>query len=269
VSLTGSVPTGKGVMAAAAQTLKHVTLELGGKSPLIIFPDADLEGAVRAAMLANFFTQGEICSNGTRVFVASTIKDAFLDVLVPRVERLRLGDPSDPETQVGALISPDHLARVRGYIASGQQAGARLLCGGAPPTWDRARAHLEGGAFIRPAVFDRCDDRMAFVQEEIFGPVMAVLDFDSEDEVVERANATPYGLAAGLFTRDLARAHRVAARLQAGVCWINNYNVTPLEVPFGGVKSSGLGRENGLDALQHYTQTKTVYVELGEVPQPF
>ena len=269
VSLTGSVPTGKSVLGSAASTLKQVTLELGGKSPLIIFADADLDQAVSAAMLANFYTQGEICSNGTRVFVQAEVREAFLAKLLPRVERLRIGDPSDPATQMGALISADHLAKVMSYVQGGIAAGARLRCGGTTPTWPQSLAHLRGGHFIKPTVFDECHDEMRLVREEIFGPVMAVLGFTTEEEVIHRANDTNFGLAAGIFTRDLARAHRVAAAMEAGICWINNYNVTPVEVPFGGVKESGLGRENGLAALHYYTQLKTVYVEMAGVSSPF
>jgi betaine-aldehyde dehydrogenase len=265
VSLTGEVGTGKRVMADAAGTLKHVTMELGGKSPLIVFADADVENAVRAAMMANFYTQGEVCSNGTRVFVERAIHNQFIDRLVARTERMTVGDPLDPKTDVGALISAEHRAKVEGYIAAGKAAGAQLLCGGARPD-DPA---LAGGFFITPAIFDRCADEMSIVMEEIFGPVMSVLTFADEEEVIGRANATPYGLSAGVFTRDLARAHRVIARLQAGTCWINNYNITPIEMPFGGVKQSGIGRENGLAAIQHYTQLKSVYVELGDVACPY
>ena len=252
-------------MADAAGTLKHVTMELGGKSPLIVFADADLENAVRAAMMANFYTQGEVCSNGTRVFVERALHNQFIDALVGRVERLKVGDPLDPKTEVGALISAQHREKVEGYIEAGQAAGARLLCGGARPS-DPA---LAGGFFLTPAVFDRCSDEMSIVREEIFGPVMSVLTFEDEDEVIARANATPFGLSAGVFTRDLARAHRVIARLEAGTCWINNYNVTPIEMPFGGAKQSGIGRENGTAAIEHYTQLKSVYVELGDVQCPY
>ena len=265
VSLTGEVGTGRAVMADAAATLKHVTLELGGKSPLIVFEDAALDNAVSGALLANFYSAGEVCSNGTRVFVHRAIRPAFLDKLLTRVRAMRFGDPLDPGTQIGALISPEHMEKVLGYVARGRAEGARLLIGGHRVT-DGVPA---GGSFVAPAVFDACRDDMAIVREEIFGPVMTVLDFDDEDEVIARANATDYGLSAAVFTRDLARAHRVIARLQAGTCWINHYNITPIELPFGGVKLSGLGRENSRAAIEHYTQIKSVYVALTDIESPY
>ena len=265
VSLTGEVGTGKRVMADAAGTLKRVTLELGGKSPLIIFADADLDNAVSAAMLANFYTQGEVCSNGTRVFVEESLRGAFMDKLLARTAKMKIGDPLDPDTHVGALISEDHMHKVLGYIEAGKREGARLAIGGGRP----ADPALRRGYFVEPTVFDDCRDDMSIVREEIFGPVMSVLGFVAEDEVVARANDTEFGLAAGVFTRDLARAHRVIARLQAGTCWINNYNITPIEMPFGGYKSSGIGRENGQAAIEHYTQLKSVYVEMGDVDAPY
>lgn len=261
VSLTGSVATGQRVMKSAAATLKRVTLELGGKSPLLVFDDADLEQAVSAALMGNFFTQGEVCTNCTRVFVQRPLMDRFAARLKERTELLRVGDPMDPATEVGALISAQHRDRVLGHIASGVREGARLLAGGS--AFDVPGC--AGGYFIEPTVFADCRDTMTIVREEIFGPVLCLLAFDDEAEAVQRANATRFGLAAGVFTRDLARAHRVAARLQAGICWINNYNVTPVEMPFGGARQSGLGHENSLHALEHYTQLKTVYVELGGV----
>jgi betaine-aldehyde dehydrogenase len=265
VSLTGEVGTGRKVMAQAAPTLKHVTLELGGKSPLIVFPDADLDNAVSGALLGNFYTQGEVCSNGTRVFVHREVKAEFTARLVARVGKMIVGDPTDPSTHVGALISQDHLDKVLDYIAAGRAEGARVLVGGERVT-DGALAH---GFFVQPTVFDGCSDEMSIVREEIFGPVMTVLDFDGEDEVIARANESPFGLAAGVFTRDLQRAHRVVRRLEAGTAWINTYNVTPIELPFGGVKQSGLGRENGSAAVEHYTQLKSVYVEMGDVDAPY
>ncbi|MBN9529161.1 MAG: betaine-aldehyde dehydrogenase [Alphaproteobacteria bacterium] len=261
VSLTGEVGTGRKVMADAAASLKQVTLELGGKSPLIVFEDADLDNAVSGALLANFYSAGEVCSNGTRVFVHRSLKAAFIEKLVARVEKMITGDPMDPRTQVGALISENHMNKVLGYIAQGKAGGARLLTGG-----ERVGTT---GFFVRPAVFDDCRDDMTIVREEIFGPVMTILAFDDEDEVVARANDTEFGLAAGVFTRDLARGHRVVAALQAGTCWINHYNITPIELPFGGVKQSGLGRENSKAAIEHYTQLKSVYVALQPIDAPY
>jgi betaine-aldehyde dehydrogenase len=265
VSLTGEVSTGKAVMADAAASLKYVTLELGGKSPLIVFDDAKLDNAVAGALLANFYSAGEVCSNGARVFVHRDIKDAFIERLIPRVQAMRIGDPTDPATQVGALISRAHMERVLAYIACGREEGARVLVGGERVV----RGALGAGFFVAPTVFDDCRDDMTIVREEIFGPVMTILGFDDENEVIARANATEFGLAAGVFTNDLARAHRVIARLQAGTCWINHYNITPVELPFGGVKMSGLGRENGRAAIEHYTQLKSVYVALGDVDSPY
>lgn len=265
VSLTGSTATGKKVMSDAASTLKHVSMELGGKSPLIIFDDADLDNAVSAAMMANFYTQGEICTNGTRVFVAESIHDEFVARLTKRTEKLVIGDPMNPETDVGALISKDHMEKVLGYIDQAKRDGATLLCGGSR----LQSAALAAGSFVEPTIFTNCTDTMQTVKDEVFGPVMTILTFTDEDEVVRRANATPYGLAAGVFTQNLARAHRVISKLQAGTCWINNYNVTPIEMPIGGYKQSGLGRENGPTAIEHYTQLKSVYVELGDVDCPY
>jgi betaine-aldehyde dehydrogenase len=265
ISLTGEVGTGKAVMSDAAQTLKHVTLELGGKSPLIIFDDAKLDNAVAGALLANFYSSGQVCSNGTRVFVHRSVKAAFLERLVKRVRAMRIGDPLNPETQVGALVSEQHMHKVLSYIDRGRAEGARVLTGGMRVT----TGDLANGYFVAPTVFDNCRDHMAIVREEIFGPVMSVLEFEDEQEVIERANATEFGLAAGVFTNDLTRAHRVIARLQAGTCWINQYNVTPIELPFGGVKLSGLGRENGRAAIEHYTQLKSVYVAMGDVDCPY
>jgi betaine-aldehyde dehydrogenase len=265
ISLTGAVTTGKAVMAAAAPSLKHVTLELGGKSPLIVFQDAHLDNAVSGALLGNFYSAGEVCSNGTRVFVHRKIKEAFLERLVARTRAMRIGDPLDPQTQVGSLISQAHMEKVLAYIARGREEGAKLVIGGSRVT----TSDLANGFFVAPTVFAECHDDMAIAREEIFGPVMCLLEFEDEEEVIARANATEFGLAAGVFTNDLKRAHRVIARLQAGTCWINHYNITPIELPFGGVKLSGLGRENGRAALDHYTQLKSVYVAMGDVDAPY
>jgi len=265
VSLTGSVGTGKSVMMDASGTVKAVTLELGGKSPLIIFEDAKLDQAVSGALLGNFYSAGEVCSNGTRVFVQKSVRPEFLRRLAARVSAMRIGDPMDPATQVGSLISEEHMQMVLGYIARGRAEGAHVLVGGNR----RTNGALAKGFFVEPTVFDGCEDGMSIVREEIFGPVMSVLEFTDEDEVIERANATDFGLSAGVFTNDLNRAHRVIARLQAGTCWINHYNVTPIELPFGGVKMSGLGRENGRAAMEYYTQLKSVYVAKGDIDAPY
>ena len=252
-------------MAEAAGTLKQVTLELGGKSPIVVFEDAKLENAVAGALLGNFYSAGEVCSNGTRVFVHKSLHRAFVERLCARTAAMRIGNPLHPATQVGALISEEHMHRVLGYIARGREQGARLVTAGARVT----AGDLANGCFVAPAVFDGCHDDMDIVREEIFGPVMSVLEFTDEDEVVARANASEFGLSAAVFTNDLTRAHRVIARLEAGTCWINHYNVTPIELPFGGVKMSGLGRENGRAAIEHYTQLKSVYVALRDVDAPY
>jgi len=265
ISLTGEVGTGRKVMADAAPTLKTVTLELGGKSPLIIFDDADLDNAVSGALLANFYSAGEVCSNGTRVFVHARVMEAFLAKLKARTEAMVIGDPLDPATHVGALISQPHMEKVLGYIEKGKAEGAHLLTGGhRVTTQDCAKGH-----FIAPTIFTNCTDDMTICQEEIFGPVMTVLSFTQEDEVVERANATEFGLAGAVFTQDITRAHRVIANLEAGTCWINTYNICPIELPFGGYKQSGIGRENSRAAVEHYTRLKSVYVAMEPIDAPY
>jgi betaine-aldehyde dehydrogenase len=261
VSLTGSVATGRKVYQSAAVGLKQVTLELGGKSPLIIFEDADLENAVGGAILANFYSSGQICSNGTRVFVHKAIKEAFLDRLSARLEQAVIGDPLDETTNFGPLVSDRQMQIVQGFIAQGISEGARLVCGG---------QRLERpGYYLAPTVFADVSDQMTIAREEIFGPVLSVLDFDDEGDVVARANNTEYGLSAGVFTRDISRAHRVIGKLQAGSCFINSYNDAPVEAPFGGMKLSGIGRENSKNAIEHYSQLKSVYVRMGDVDAPF
>ncbi|MBN0987850.1 betaine-aldehyde dehydrogenase [Amphritea pacifica] len=265
VSFTGECGTGKKVMADAAGSLKEVTMELGGKSPLIVFDDADIDNAVSAALLANFYTQGEVCTNGTRVFVHDSIYDEFVSKVAERTERMIIGDPTDLNTQVGALISAKHMEKVLGFIDAAKKAGARLVCGG-----ERAVENgLDKGCFVKPTVFADCTDEMPNVQEEIFGPVMSILRFSDEEEVIQRANTTEYGLAAGVFSTNFSRAHRVIARLQAGICWINTWGASPAEMPVGGYKQSGIGRENGIETLNHYTQIKSVFVELGDIECPY
>lgn len=259
LSVTGSVPTGRAVMRAASAGPLPVTLELGGKSPVIVCEDADLDRAVTAAVLANFATQGEVCSNGTRVFVHASLHDRFVEAFVAAASSLVVGDPLDPATQVGSLISDEHLDKVLHAVRSGVDEGATLRCGGGR----RTDGALAKGRFVDPAVFTDVSDDMAIAREEIFGPVASVFSFDDDDEVVQRANATPYGLSAGIITSDVDRAHRLSRVLDAGVVWVNTYNVTPVEVPFGGVKASGLGRENGWAGLEAVTRVKTVLLESG------
>ena len=265
VSFTGECGTGKKVMADAASTLKQVTMELGGKSAFIAFADANLENAVSGALLANFYTQGEVCTNGTRVFVHSSIYAEFIQKIKQRTEKMIIGDPTNANTQVGALISKPHLEKVLSYIEAAKTAGATLVCGGERVTENG----LEAGNFVQPTVFSDCTDEMPNVTDEIFGPVMSILKFDTEEEVIERANNTDFGLAAGIFTTDFARAHRVIAKLQAGICWINTWGSSPAQMPVGGYKQSGIGRENGMETLTQYTQVKSVYVELGDVECPY
>jgi len=261
VSLTGSVPTGRKVYAAAAEGVKHVTMELGGKSPLIIFEDADIENAVGGAILANFYASGQVCSNGTRVFVHKTIKHAFLERLVERLRQAVIGDPMDETTNFGPLVSQRQMEIVQSFIAKGRDAGARLVYGG-----DRV---ARDGFYLEPTVFADVTDTMAIAEQEIFGPVLSVLDFEDEADVIARANATEFSLSAGVFTRDISRAHRVIAQLQAGSCFINSYNDAPVEAPFGGSKRSGVGRENSKASISHYSQVKSVYVRMGDVEAPF
>ena len=261
VSLTGSVPTGRKVYAAAASQMKHVTMELGGKSPLVIFDDADLENSVSGAILANFYSTGQVCSNGTRVFVQRGILDAFLKRLTERLDLAVIGDPQDERTNFGPMVSERQLDIVLSYINKGKAEGARLITGGNRIPSD--------GYYIQPTVFADVTDDMSIAREEVFGPLMSVLSFDNEEEVVGRANATEFGLAAGVFTADLSRAHRMVDALDAGTCFINSYNDAPVEVPFGGVKMSGVGRENSKAAILHYSQLKSVFVRMGDMESPF
>uniref|UniRef100_A0A4W2E109 Aldehyde dehydrogenase 9 family member A1 n=1 Tax=Bos indicus x Bos taurus TaxID=30522 RepID=A0A4W2E109_BOBOX len=267
VSFTGSVPTGSKIMEMSAKGIKPVTLELGGKSPLIIFSDCDMKNAVKGALMANFLTQGEVCCNGTRVFVQKEILDQFTEEVVKQTQRIKIGDPLLEDTRMGPLINRPHLERVLGFVKVAKEQGAKVLCGG--DVFVPEDPKLKDGYYMRPCVLTNCRDDMTCVKEEIFGPVMSILSFDTEAEVLERANDTTFGLAAGVFTRDIQRAHRVVAELQAGMCFINNYNVSPVELPFGGYKKSGFGRENGRVTIEYYSQLKTVCVEMGDVESAF
>ncbi|QPG04628.1 betaine-aldehyde dehydrogenase [Salinimonas marina] len=266
VSFTGEVGTGRKVMESAASTLKDVTMELGGKSPLIVFEDADISQSVSAAMLGNFYTQGEVCTNCTRVFVHESVYEQFISELVERTKNnIKAGDPQDLSVNFGAMISQKHQQLVMDYIAKGKEEGATVLTGG--NTFSPAGA--ENGYFVEPTIFTDCTDDMTIVKEEIFGPVMSVLTFKDEEEVIRRANDTPLGLAAGLMTQNITRAHRVIHQLEAGICWINTWGASPAEMPVGGYKLSGIGRENGIEALNQYTQTKSVYMGMVELESPF
>eukprot|EP00057_Strongylocentrotus_purpuratus_P022104 XP_011676578.1 PREDICTED: aldehyde dehydrogenase family 9 member A1-A [Strongylocentrotus purpuratus] len=266
VSFTGSVATGKLIMKSCADDIKSLTLELGGKSPLLIFSDADLDNAAKGAVMANFLTQGEVCSNATRIFVERSIKDEFVKRFIERTKKMKIGDPHLEDTTFGALISKAHQDKVMGYIEGAKKEGATILYGGERVTPDDPA--LADGFYILPTIMDNVTDDMVISREEVFGPVATIMTFDTEEEAVTRANNTQLGLACGLFTKDVQRAHRVAAQLEAGNCWINNYNNLPPGVPFGGYKQSGLGRENGTATIDHYTQLKTVYVEAGDVDCP-
>ncbi|WP_299079260.1 betaine-aldehyde dehydrogenase [uncultured Ruegeria sp.] len=261
VSLTGSVPTGRKVYAAAADGMKHVTMELGGKSPMIVFDDADIENAVSGSILGNFYSSGQVCSNGTRVFVQKDIKEAFLNRLSERLATTKIGDPLDEQVNFGPMVSENQMNIALSYVEKGKSEGARLVYGG---------AQIEGeGYYMQPTVFADVTDDMAIAREEIFGPVMSVLDFDTEEEVLARANDTEFGLAAGVFTNDLTRAHRIVAGFEAGTCYINTYNLAPVEAPFGGSKMSGVGRENSKLAINHFSEMKTVYVSMNDVDAPY
>lgn len=266
ISFTGGTVTGKKVMASASSSsLKDVTMELGGKSPLIIFPDANMDRAADVAMMANFYSSGQVCTNGTRVFVHRTNKQAFEQKVIERVKRIRPGDPLNADTNFGPLVSATHMQNVLRYIELGSKEGAHLLIGGAR-AMDGALAQ---GNYVQPTVFTDCMDDMTVVREEIFGPVMSILVYDDEDEAIRRANDTHYGLAAGVMTENLSRAHRVIHQLQAGICWINTWGESPAEMPVGGYKQSGVGRENGLMTLQNYTRVKSIQVELGSYTSVF
>ncbi len=261
ISFTGGTTTGKKVITSAAgSTLKEVTMELGGKSPLIIFEDAQLDRAADIAVMANFYSSGQVCTNGTRVFIPRQLKAEFEQKVLERVRRIRLGDPKDPATNFGPVVSTAHMESVLKYIETGIKEGAQLLIGGAREmTGEYAK-----GAYVQPTVFTDCTDEMTIVREEIFGPVMSILVFDSEEEVIRRANNTEYGLAAGIVTENVTRAHRVIHQLEAGICWINTWGESPAQMPVGGYKQSGIGRENGLTTLEHYTRLKSIQLELGD-----
>ncbi len=254
ISFTGSTEVGRDIMRRGSDTLKRLTLELGGKSPNIVFPDADLDLAVRGASNGIFFNKGEVCTAGSRLFLHESLHDAFLDRLQAQVGKLTQGDPLDPKTRLGPQVSEAQMKQVLGYVDRGRAEGARLVCGGERPAGK--------GYFVRPTIFTDVQPSMTIAREEIFGPVLSVIRFKDVEEVVRAANDTPYGLAAAVWTRDIKLAHRTARLLQAGTVWINTYGLYDNAMPFGGVKESGYGRELGRQGLLEYTRTKSVWVDL-------
>ena len=269
VSFTGQVSTGKKVAAAAGGEMKYTTMELGGKSPIVILPDADVEQAADGAMMANFFSTGQVCTNGTRVFVSKNMKKAFEDRLSEKMKFIRAGDLMDMNTNFGPLVSEVHYQKVMNYIRHGIEIDkATLLYGGLEKP--SPMKGMEDGFWVRPTIFTDCTDSMKIVQEEIFGPVMSILTYEDVEEVLERANATSLGLAAGVFTKDLNLAHRVTARLEAGIIWVNTWGESPAEMSVGGWKQSGMGVENGKRGLEGWVQNKSTLVDMsGVVPTVF
>jgi betaine-aldehyde dehydrogenase len=262
VAFTGSTRTGRGILRAAADSnLKRVTLELGGKSPNIFFADAAWEPAIEGALFGVFVNQGEVCSAGSRILVERRIHDRFLDAMVEKARTIRLGDPLDRDTRMGPLVTKAHLERVAGYVEQGRREGARLVLGGGHPG-----GTLAGGAFLEPTIFAGVEPGMTIAREEIFGPVVTVMPFDDEADALRIANATPYGLAGAVWTRDIFRAFRVVRKLRAGVVWVNHMQPTYVEAPWGGMKMSGSGRELGRYGLDSYLELKQVHVNLNEAP---
>jgi aldehyde dehydrogenase (NAD+) len=255
IAFTGHVDTAKIIQKAAADTLKRVTFELGGKSPNVVFADADLDSAVAGAFHAIYFHGGQCCTAGSRLFVDRQIHQEFVERLAEKAKGRKVGDPTDPKTEQGPQVSQEQLDKILHYVDLGEKEGATLLTGG-----ERVG---EKGFFVQPTIFDNVKDSMAIARDEIFGPVVSVLPFDSADEVVTRANATQYGLAAAVWTKDIDKALLFAKKVKAGTVWVNCYHVVDSSTPFGGFKMSGQGRENGEAALEHYTELKTVTVKLG------
>ncbi len=259
IAFTGDTSTGKGIMRSAADTLKHITLELGGKSPNIVFADADLDAAVRGATMGIFYGKGEVCAAGSRLLVEASIKDEFLTKVAERTKKMVAGDPMNPKTRFGAISSKTQLERVLQYVETAKNEGATLLAGG-----ERVDIGTGKGYFMQPTVFGNVTVDMTIAKEEIFGPVLAAIEFADVDDAIEKANASIYGLASGVWTSDIKKAHYVASKLKAGTVWINTYNVYDTAAAFGGYKQSGFGREMSMHALEYYTQVKTVWVDLAQ-----
>ena len=257
IAFTGDTSTGKGIMKGSADTLKRITLELGGKSPNIVFPDADLDAALRGATTGIFYGKGEVCAAGSRLLVDKSIKSEFIEKVAARAKKMVPGDPMDPKTRLGAISSKKQLENDLRYIELANKEGAQLVAGGG-----RADIGTGKGYFLQPTVFDGVTREMTIAREEIFGPVLAAIEFGDVDEAIASANDSTYGLAAAVWTKDIKKAHYVARKLQAGTVWINTYNVYDTAAPFGGYKQSGFGREMSMHALEHYTQVKSVWVDL-------
>jgi betaine-aldehyde dehydrogenase len=261
IAFTGGTKTGRSIMQAATSNLKKISLELGGKSPNVVFADADFETAVDYALFGIFANAGQVCSAGSRLVVERSLRDRFVERLVERAQNIRVGDGFDPQTEMGPIISPLHRERVEAYIATGIEEGAKLLCGG-----ERLGGPLAAGNFIAPTIFDGTSPNMRIVKEEIFGPVLVIQTFDDEAEAIAIANDTVYGLAGAVFTGDVAKAHRVIRKLRAGITWINTYHPTYNEAPWGGYKQSGIGRELGTYGYDAYTEVKQINVNLDVAP---
>ena len=260
LSFTGSTATGADIAKNAAPLFKKVALEMGGKNPNIVFADADLEEAVSAGLRASFTNQGEICLSGSRIFVEQDLYGPFVETFIARAARLRVGDPLEPATEQGALISSAHRAKVLGYIDAARQEGGRIRCGGGPPK-TAVSERCRNGFFVEPTVITDLEVGSRVNREEIFGPVVTITPFKDEEEVVAYANGTDYGLSASLWTENLPRAHRLAERIASGTIWINCWMLRDLRVPFGGMKSSGVGREGGEEALRFFTEPKNVCIQ--------
>jgi aldehyde dehydrogenase (NAD+) len=257
IAFTGSTEVGRELMARAARTLKKVALELGGKSPNIVFADADLEAAARGALNAIFYGKGEVCAAGSRLLVEEAAHDELMSKVIERANKMVAGDPLHPKTRLGAIVSKEQMDNVLRYIDAGKSEGAKLVAGG-----ERADIGTGKGYFIKPTIFDDVEVSHRIAREEIFGPVLATIRFKDADDAVAKANSTVYGLAAAVWTRDVSRAHRIARAIKAGTVWVNTYNLYDPALPFGGFKESGFGRDQGRDALEKYTQTKSVWVNL-------
>ena len=255
IAFTGGSATGRIIMQAASKNLKRISLELGGKSPNIVFADSDIDSAVDGAMTGIFFNQGEVCCAGSRLFIEKSIHEEFVEKLSNKAANMRVGNPEDTGTQMGAQVSKEQFDKILGYIETGKQEGAKLVTGG-----ERCG---ERGYFIKPTIFDAVDNNMRIAKEEIFGPVVSAITFDDVDEVVRQGNLSVYGLAAAVWTKDIKKAHRLARDLKAGTIWINTYNAFDAASPFGGFKQSGFGRELGVHALELYTHVKSVWINLG------